>query len=102
MEKICSETTYQSVDPAYDDFLPCCSLQDLDFSRVVVYVNCEPCVMCAAALKKLRVGAIFYGCANPREGSDIGFQDHVSICHYPACNNYAIFLLLASNSIANL
>ncbi len=46
-------------------------LQDKDrdfFSRVSVYVNCEPCVMCASALRQLGVGAVFYGCANPRFG----------------------------------
>ncbi len=46
-------------------------LEDKDesyFSRVSVYVNCEPCVMCASALQQLKVKAIFYGCNNPRFG----------------------------------
>lgn len=34
-----------------------------------VYVNVEPCVMCASALSKLNcVRCVFYGCRNPRFG----------------------------------
>ena len=39
-----------------------------DFDDVAVYVNCEPCVMCASALQRVRVKAIFFGCSNPRFG----------------------------------
>ena len=35
-----------------------------------VYVNVEPCIMCAAALMKLRVRSIYYGCANDKFGGD--------------------------------
>ena len=36
---------------------------------VDVYVNVEPCVMCAAALSNLSaVRNVFYGCKNPRFG----------------------------------
>ncbi|TRY73718.1 hypothetical protein TCAL_11093 [Tigriopus californicus] len=38
------------------------------FNRVVVYVNCEPCIMCASALQQVGVQGIFFGCANPRFG----------------------------------
>lgn len=38
------------------------------FNRVVVYVNCEPCIMCASALQQVGVKGIFFGCANPRFG----------------------------------
>ena len=47
------------------------SLSDHDasfFASVAVYVNCEPCVMCASALQRVRVKAIFFGCSNPRFG----------------------------------
>jgi tRNA-specific adenosine deaminase 2 len=39
-----------------------------DFSHVAVYVNVEPCIMCASALIDLKVGAIFFGCRNERFG----------------------------------
>ena len=38
------------------------------FRDAVVYVNCEPCIMCASALQQLKVKGIFYGCSNPRFG----------------------------------
>ena len=39
-------------------------------SEIAVYVNCEPCIMCASALNnpQLNIKAIFYGCSNPRFG----------------------------------
>lgn len=36
--------------------------------QVSVYVNVEPCIMCAAALLKLRVSSIYYGAANEKFG----------------------------------
>jgi len=36
------------------------------FSSSVVYVNCEPCIMCASALHKANVKGVYYGCPNPR------------------------------------
>ena len=41
---------------------------NLPFCSVSVYVNVEPCIMCAAALMKVGVAAIFYGCANDKFG----------------------------------
>jgi len=38
------------------------------YSEISVYVNVEPCIMCAAALMKVRVKAIYYGCANDKFG----------------------------------
>jgi len=38
------------------------------YPSVSVYVNVEPCIMCAAALMKVGVAAIFYGCANDKFG----------------------------------
>ena len=38
------------------------------FRDAVVYVNCEPCIMCASALQQLKVKGIFFGCSNPRFG----------------------------------
>eukprot|EP00808_Paulinella_micropora_P016827 g1674.t1 len=35
-----------------------------------LYVTCEPCVMCASALRLIRIGRVFYGCANNRFGGN--------------------------------
>ncbi|MQM14822.1 hypothetical protein Taro_047756 [Colocasia esculenta] len=38
------------------------------FSKCVLYVTCEPCIMCAAALSILGIKEVFYGCANDKFG----------------------------------
>lgn len=38
------------------------------FPSISVYVNVEPCIMCAAALMKVRVKSIYYGCKNEKFG----------------------------------
>ncbi|XP_058079006.1 tRNA-specific adenosine deaminase TAD2 isoform X10 [Magnolia sinica] len=38
------------------------------FSRCDLYVTCEPCIMCAAALSILGIQAVYYGCANEKFG----------------------------------
>ena len=38
------------------------------YSSLSVYVNVEPCIMCASALMKVKIKAIFYGCANDKFG----------------------------------
>ena len=52
-----------------------CPLYEADikdvFPRVTVYVNVEPCIMCAAALLKLRVKRIYFGCANEKFGGEV-------------------------------
>lgn len=40
----------------------------LDWKRFEFYVTVEPCVMCAAALRYLGIGKVFYGCSNDRFG----------------------------------
>ena len=55
----------------------CSSLNNCELSRTTVddvfqsatlYVTCEPCIMCAAALRILHVPTVVYGCANERFG----------------------------------
>lgn len=44
-------------------------LHDVDvFSQCDLYVTCEPCIMCAAALARVGIGRVFYGCKNDRFG----------------------------------
>ncbi|KAJ8751014.1 hypothetical protein K2173_016195 [Erythroxylum novogranatense] len=38
------------------------------FSNCVLYVTCEPCIMCAAALSILGIKEVYYGCANDKFG----------------------------------
>ncbi|KAJ3682985.1 hypothetical protein LUZ60_013212 [Juncus effusus] len=38
------------------------------FSKCDLYVTCEPCIMCAAALSILGIREVFFGCANDKFG----------------------------------
>ncbi|KAH9620634.1 hypothetical protein KSS87_011817 [Heliosperma pusillum] len=38
------------------------------FSDCVLYVTCEPCIMCAAALSYMGLKEVYYGCANDKFG----------------------------------
>lgn len=38
------------------------------FSNSVLYVTCEPCIMCAGALSFLGIKEAYYGCANDKFG----------------------------------
>ncbi|XP_070018446.1 tRNA-specific adenosine deaminase TAD2 [Nicotiana tabacum] len=38
------------------------------FSNCMLYVTCEPCIMCAAALSYLGIKEAYYGCANDKFG----------------------------------
>ncbi|KAJ7979404.1 tRNA-specific adenosine deaminase [Quillaja saponaria] len=38
------------------------------FSKCILYVTCEPCIMCAAALTILGIKEVYYGCANDKFG----------------------------------
>lgn len=38
------------------------------FQKCDLYVTCEPCIMCAAALARVKIGRVFFGCKNDRFG----------------------------------
>lgn len=38
------------------------------WKSIVVYVTCEPCIMCARILRHLKVKKVVYGCSNERFG----------------------------------
>ena len=40
------------------------------FKECDLYVTCEPCIMCAAALAKLQIRRVCYGCSNERFGGN--------------------------------
>ena len=35
-----------------------------------LFVTCEPCIMCAQALRIIGIGHVYYGCRNPRFGGN--------------------------------
>ncbi|XP_073062706.1 tRNA-specific adenosine deaminase TAD2 isoform X1 [Primulina eburnea] len=40
----------------------------LKLSQCTLYVTCEPCIMCAAALSIIGIKEVYYGCANEKFG----------------------------------
>ncbi|KAK4493019.1 hypothetical protein RD792_000005, partial [Penstemon davidsonii] len=40
----------------------------LKFSKCTLYVTCEPCIMCAAALSIIGIREVYYGCGNDKFG----------------------------------
>ncbi len=41
-----------------------------DFSDFALYVTCEPCIMCAAAISRVGVRVVYFGCKNERFGGN--------------------------------
>lgn len=55
------------------------------FDRCVLYVTCEPCIMCAGALSLLGFERVYYGCANDKFGGNGSILSiHQDGC-YPCC-----------------
>ncbi len=40
------------------------------FEDSTLYVSCEPCIMCAAAISKLKIKQVYFGCYNDRFGGN--------------------------------
>ena len=59
-----------------------------DWAAMELYVSCEPCIMCAAALSQLGLTDIYYGCANDKFG---GCGSIVDLCSRASagCNGCA-------------
>ncbi|XP_048790888.1 tRNA-specific adenosine deaminase 2 [Lagopus muta] len=57
---------------AIDEVLEWCQQHKKDheevFSHSVLYVTVEPCIMCAAALRLMKIPRVVYGCRNERFG----------------------------------
>lgn len=43
-----------------------------DLSRAVFYTSTEPCVMCSAAIVKLKINKLVYGCSTERMSENAG------------------------------
>ena len=41
-----------------------------DFPNCILYVTCEPCIMCAGALSLLGFKSVLYGCCNDKFGGN--------------------------------
>jgi tRNA-specific adenosine deaminase 2 len=59
---------FESIDQVFE----WCKKENKDwkdvFSKSKLYVTCEPCIMCASALKLLNIKYWVYGCSNDRFG----------------------------------
>ncbi len=57
---------------AIDEAMNWCSNMQLNwldvFKTATLYVTCEPCIMCASALKLVHIKTWVYGCSNERFG----------------------------------
>lgn len=40
------------------------------FEGATLFVSCEPCIMCAAAIAKLKIKQVYFGCHNERFGGN--------------------------------
>ncbi|KAL8939499.1 MAG: hypothetical protein Q9216_003327 [Gyalolechia sp. 2 TL-2023] len=57
---------FQAIDQVLDNHRPSI------FCETDLYVTVEPCIMCAAALRQLKIRSIFFGCSNDRFGGTGG------------------------------
>jgi tRNA-specific adenosine deaminase 2 len=55
---------------AIDDALLNRKLDPSIFSDCDLYVTCEPCIMCAAAIAKMKIKSVYFGCGNDRFGGN--------------------------------
>ncbi|TYI87606.1 hypothetical protein E1A91_D04G147600v1 [Gossypium mustelinum] len=53
------------------------------FSQCILYITCEPCIMCAAVLSFLGVKEVYYGCANEKFGGCGSILSLHSSCSEP-------------------
>ena len=61
-------------------------------SRCCLYVTCEPCIMCAAAISMQGVERVVYGCANDKfggTGSIMNFHESLQVDGHP-WNGYEV------------
>lgn len=41
-----------------------------NFENLILFVTCEPCIMCAHALEIAKIHSVYFGCFNPRFGGN--------------------------------
>ena len=47
----------------------CKALRSKNLSEYDLYVTLEPCAMCSAAISHARIGRLFYGASDPKQGA---------------------------------
>ncbi|KAL8717270.1 MAG: hypothetical protein Q9225_005469 [Loekoesia sp. 1 TL-2023] len=57
---------FQAIDQLLDTHLPSV------FCETDLYVTVEPCIMCAAVLRQLKIRSVYFGCSNDRFGGTGG------------------------------
>lgn len=76
---------FQAIDEAFE----WCETNGQDWkqvlSRSILYVTCEPCIMCASALRRVNLKNCVYGCSNER------FGGCGSVLDISSSNNYLNF-----------
>ena len=75
------------------DKLIFCSDCDPDLlSKCSLYVSCEPCIMCAAAIAKVGVKRVYFGCHNDRFGGNGSILPiHNDVKYTPVELQYEVF-----------
>ncbi|KAJ1399659.1 tRNA specific adenosine deaminase [Ochromonadaceae sp. CCMP2298] len=67
--------------------------------KLILYVTCEPCIMCAAALSKVGIQWVYFGCHNDRFGGNGSIlsvhNTHLADTRYGVCSG-----LLAGEAVA--
>ena len=56
----------------------------INMKRCILYVTCEPCIMCAEALKQCGINKIIYGCSNQRFGGCGSILTVINSSLYPS------------------
>mmetsp|Transcript_22156 Transcript_22156/g.87901 ORF Transcript_22156/g.87901 Transcript_22156/m.87901 type:complete len:264 (-) Transcript_22156:43-834(-) len=60
--------TNATLNPTQHAELVALATEGVEWRRCAIYVTCEPCIMCAAALSFVGVRACFFGCRNDKFG----------------------------------
>ncbi|CAD8083212.1 unnamed protein product [Paramecium sonneborni] len=56
-----------------------------DLEDCILFVTCEPCIMCGQALNYVKIHSVYYGCKNSRFG---GNGTVLSLNKYPSFGGY--------------
>lgn len=79
----------------------CQAVSDFQLENCIIYVNCEPCPMCLAALYWAGVKAIYFA-ANRNDAAAIGFADNFIYQEFaknPANREVAIHQLMRTEAL---
>jgi tRNA-specific adenosine deaminase 2 len=72
MTNVKKNATRHAEFEAIDEAIEWCTTRQLESKQVflnsALYVTCEPCIMCASALKLVSINKWHYGCSNDRFG----------------------------------